>query len=92
MNVQTALEDDRCSQASPARGYDDQRLQLKRGARFVFQGDSITEMKWGRNLEDRINISDILTSTSSLLGWELICLTESLSFSIVASVVTELVI
>ncbi len=63
VNVQTALEDDRCSQASPAQGYDDQRLQLKRGARFVFQGDSITEMKWGRNRKTGINVSDIVTST-----------------------------
>ncbi|MGI9468751.1 MAG: SGNH/GDSL hydrolase family protein [Rubripirellula sp.] len=44
---------DQAQQASPARGYDYQCPQLKRGSRLVFQGDSITDMKWGRNEKDR---------------------------------------
>lgn len=27
--------------------------KLKKGSRFLFQGDSITDMKWGRNQADR---------------------------------------
>ena len=27
--------------------------EFKKGSRFLFQGDSITDMKWGRNQADR---------------------------------------
>ena len=49
----TAAESARALQLTTADGYDYQRPQLKRGARLVFQGDSITDMKWGRNQKDR---------------------------------------
>ena len=49
--IETGAE--KTQQVRPARGYDYQRPQLKRGARLVFQGDSITDMKWGRNEKDR---------------------------------------
>jgi len=34
-------------------GYDYPRPKFKSGSRLVFQGDSITDMKWGRNEKDR---------------------------------------
>jgi lysophospholipase L1-like esterase len=34
-------------------GYDYQRPNFKVGSRLLFQGDSITDMKWGRNQADR---------------------------------------
>jgi lysophospholipase L1-like esterase len=34
-------------------GYDYQLPKLKQGCRLLFQGDSITDMKWGRNQSDR---------------------------------------
>ena len=34
-------------------GYDYQRPKFHAGARFLFQGDSITDMQWGRNQKDR---------------------------------------
>jgi lysophospholipase L1-like esterase len=44
---------EKLQQASPAQGYDYRLPQMKRGTRLVFQGDSITDMKWGRNEKDR---------------------------------------
>jgi lysophospholipase L1-like esterase len=39
---------------SPPTGHDGHRLpELKKGTRLLFQGDSITDMKWGRNEKDR---------------------------------------
>lgn len=34
-------------------GYDYRRPAFKQGSRLLFQGDSITDMKWGRNQADR---------------------------------------
>lgn len=34
-------------------GYDYRLPQFKKGSRLLFQGDSITDMKWGRNQKDR---------------------------------------
>ena len=34
-------------------GYNYELPKLKKGARLLFQGDSITDMKWGRNQKDR---------------------------------------
>jgi len=34
-------------------GYDYQLPAFKKGSRLLFQGDSITDMKWGRNQRDR---------------------------------------
>ena len=34
-------------------GYDYRRPSFKKGSRLLFQGDSITDMKWGRNQADR---------------------------------------
>ena len=34
-------------------GYSYKRPKLAKGTRLVFQGDSITDMKWGRNEKDR---------------------------------------
>ena len=34
-------------------GYDYRLPKFKKGARLLFQGDSITDMKWGRNQKDR---------------------------------------
>lgn len=38
---------------SAVGGYNYQRPKLARGTRLLFQGDSITDMKWGRNQNDR---------------------------------------
>lgn len=38
---------------SVATGYDYRRPKFKEGARLLFQGDSITDMNWGRNEKDR---------------------------------------
>lgn len=38
---------------SPAGGYTYQLPSFGRGSRLLFQGDSITDMKWGRNERDR---------------------------------------
>ncbi len=35
------------------RGYDYKRPSFPKGSRLLFQGDSITDMKWGRNQADR---------------------------------------
>ena len=45
-------------QAAPAKpsaitGYDYRLPTFKKGSRLLFQGDSITDMKWGRNQKDR---------------------------------------
>jgi len=45
-------------QAAPAKsaaigGYDYRLPTFKKGSRLLFQGDSITDMKWGRNQNDR---------------------------------------
>jgi lysophospholipase L1-like esterase len=45
-------------QAAPAKpsvidGYDYRLPTFKKGSRLLFQGDSITDMKWGRNQRDR---------------------------------------
>lgn len=34
-------------------GYDYRRPKFRKGSRLLFQGDSITDMKWGRNEKDR---------------------------------------
>lgn len=39
--------------AHHAKGYDYLRPNLVNGTRILFQGDSITDMKWGRNQSDR---------------------------------------
>ncbi|MHC4250516.1 MAG: SGNH/GDSL hydrolase family protein [Planctomycetota bacterium] len=39
--------------ASGIGGYDYRLPRLKQGATLLFQGDSITDMKWGRNQKDR---------------------------------------
>ena len=36
-----------------ARGYNYRLPKFKQGSRLLFQGDSITDMKWGRNEKDR---------------------------------------
>ncbi len=38
---------------SALRGYDYRLPAFKTGSRLLFQGDSITDMKWGRNEKDR---------------------------------------
>ena len=38
---------------SQGRGYDYKRPDFPKGSRLLFQGDSITDMKWGRNENDR---------------------------------------
>ena len=38
---------------SSVNGYDYRRPKFKKGSRLLFQGDSITDMKWGRNQKDR---------------------------------------
>ncbi|MDP6633740.1 MAG: SGNH/GDSL hydrolase family protein [Phycisphaerae bacterium] len=39
--------------ASGVTGYDYRLPKIKKGATLLFQGDSITDMKWGRNQKDR---------------------------------------
>jgi lysophospholipase L1-like esterase len=41
------------SGGAPVGGYDYRLPQFKKGSRLLFQGDSITDMKWGRNQKDR---------------------------------------
>ena len=41
------------AKASPVGGYDYRLPTFKKGSRLLFQGDSITDMKWGRNQKDR---------------------------------------
>ena len=38
---------------SSVTGYDYRLPKFKKGSRLLFQGDSITDMKWGRNQKDR---------------------------------------
>lgn len=38
---------------SSVNGYDYRRPKFTSGSRLLFQGDSITDMKWGRNQKDR---------------------------------------
>ena len=38
---------------APASGYSYRRPSFKKGSRLLFIGDSITDMKWGRNEKDR---------------------------------------
>jgi lysophospholipase L1-like esterase len=38
---------------SSVTGYDYSLPKFKKGSRLLFQGDSITDMKWGRNQKDR---------------------------------------
>ena len=38
---------------SSVNGYDYRRPKFRSGSRLLFQGDSITDMKWGRNQKDR---------------------------------------
>ena len=49
----TEASSEKIQNASAAQGYDYCLPQLNPGTRLVFQGDSITDMKWGRNEEDR---------------------------------------
>ena len=39
--------------AAGVAGYDYRLPKIKTGATLLFQGDSITDMKWGRNQRDR---------------------------------------
>lgn len=48
-----AVEPDGKTDRSEASGYHYPLPQLNSGSRLVFQGDSITDMKWGRNEKDR---------------------------------------
>lgn len=41
------------SRARQIGGYDYRRPGFQKGSRLLFQGDSITDMKWGRNQADR---------------------------------------
>jgi lysophospholipase L1-like esterase len=41
------------ARADPVVGSDDRLPSFRPGSRLVFQGDSITDMKWGRNEQDR---------------------------------------
>ena len=41
------------SGASTVAGYDYHLPKFEKGSRLLFQGDSITDMKWGRNQKDR---------------------------------------
>jgi lysophospholipase L1-like esterase len=41
------------SEVSYVGGYDYSLPKFKKGSRLLFQGDSITDMKWGRNQNDR---------------------------------------
>ena len=52
-DVATALEMHAGQQPHANAGYDYRRPQFKSGSRLVFQGDSITDMKRGRNEKDR---------------------------------------
>ena len=45
--------EERRSDPSSVVGYNYQVPDFKKGARLLFQGDSITDMKWGRNQRDR---------------------------------------
>ena len=48
--VAAATEED---SAASANGYSYRRPAFKKGSRLLFIGDSITDMKWGRNEKDR---------------------------------------
>ena len=41
------------SNPSGVGGYDYRLPEIAHGSRLLFQGDSITDMKWGRNQNDR---------------------------------------
>ena len=41
------------AEVSSIAGYDYHLPKFKKGSRLLFQGDSITDMKWGRNQKDR---------------------------------------
>lgn len=43
----------RAESASPMEGHSDLLPDFKQGCRLLFQGDSITDMAWGRNEKDR---------------------------------------
>lgn len=44
---------DGAPKSSEGGGYLYRRPKFKPGSRLLFQGDSITDMKWGRNEQDR---------------------------------------
>ncbi len=48
-----ALAEQPLAISSKVTGYDYQLPDLEQGSRLLFQGDSITDMKWGRNQDDR---------------------------------------
>jgi len=48
-----ALAADRRANVSGVSGYDYRIPKIRKGATLLFQGDSITDMKWGRNQNDR---------------------------------------
>ena len=50
------------------------------GTRLLFQGDSITDMKWGRNQADRTITSGIVMSSLLQVVSEWICQKQNLSF------------
>jgi len=43
----------RAESVSPTEGYGEHGPYFKKGSRLLFQGDSITDMKWGRDERDR---------------------------------------
>lgn len=49
----TAASQQQRENASGVGGYDYRLPAFKQGSRLLFQGDSITDMKWGRNQNDR---------------------------------------
>jgi len=51
--VSVAKADELRANPSGIGGYDYRLPSLKKGSRLLFQGDSITDMKWGRNQKDR---------------------------------------
>ncbi len=52
LSSQVAAETEAQGEA-PASGYSYRRPAFKKGSRLLFIGDSITDMKWGRNEKDR---------------------------------------
>ena len=49
----TASASELCPNASGVGGYNYRLPAFKKGSRLLFQGDSITDMKWGRKQSDR---------------------------------------
>lgn len=49
----SAMGEEKAKTASDVKGYNYKKPVFKKGMRIVFQGDSITDMKWGRNQADK---------------------------------------